>query len=33
MTLTTTEAAVLGLLRDDELSGYDLRKVVERSVG
>jgi PadR family transcriptional regulator AphA len=31
--LTTTEAAVLGLLRQDELSGYDLRKLVERSVG
>lgn len=33
MTLTTTEAAVLGLLRNDEMSGYDLRKLVERSVG
>jgi PadR family transcriptional regulator, regulatory protein AphA len=33
MTLTATEAALLGLLRDRELSGYDLRKVVERSVG
>jgi DNA-binding PadR family transcriptional regulator len=30
--LTTTEAAVLGLLRDQPLSGYDLRKHAERSV-
>jgi PadR family transcriptional regulator, regulatory protein AphA len=33
MTLTATEAALLGLLRKDEMSGYDLRKLVERSVG
>jgi PadR family transcriptional regulator AphA len=33
MSLTTTEVAVLGLLRKDELSGYDLRKLVDRSVG
>jgi PadR family transcriptional regulator AphA len=32
-TLTTTEAAVLGLLRWGEMSGYDLRKKIERSVG
>jgi PadR family transcriptional regulator AphA len=32
-TLTTTEAAVLGLLRWGEMSGYDLRKQIERSVG
>jgi PadR family transcriptional regulator AphA len=31
--LTTTEAALLGLLADRELSGYDLKRVVERSVG
>jgi DNA-binding PadR family transcriptional regulator len=31
--LTTTEAALLGLLRHGEMSGYDLRKLVERSVG
>jgi DNA-binding PadR family transcriptional regulator len=30
--LTTTEAAVLGLLRDQPMSGYDLRKHAERSV-
>ena len=33
MTLTATEAALLGLLRHGEMSGYDLRKLVERSVG
>jgi DNA-binding PadR family transcriptional regulator len=34
MTLTATEAALLGLLRNNgEQSGYDLRKLVERSVG
>jgi len=33
MTLTATEAAVLGLLRNDEMSGYDLRKLVDRTVG
>jgi DNA-binding PadR family transcriptional regulator len=32
-TLTTTEAAVLGLLTWGEMSGYDLRKKIERSVG
>lgn len=32
-TLTATEAALLGLLRHGEMSGYDLRKLVERSVG
>ncbi len=31
--LTTTEAALLGLLRMRPMSGYDLRKDVERSVG
>ncbi|HEX2292642.1 MAG TPA: PadR family transcriptional regulator [Gaiellaceae bacterium] len=31
--LTTTEAALLGLLRKRPMSGYDLRKDVERSVG
>jgi PadR family transcriptional regulator AphA len=31
--LTTTEAALLGLLRTQPMSGYDLRKDVERSVG
>lgn len=31
--LTATEAALLGLLRQGEMSGYDLRKLVERSVG
>jgi PadR family transcriptional regulator AphA len=31
--LTATEAALLGLLRHGEMSGYDLRKLVERSVG
>ena len=30
--LTTTEAAILGLLRTSPMSGYDLRKAVERSV-
>lgn len=30
--LTTTEAALLGLLRTGPMSGYDLRKDVERSV-
>jgi PadR family transcriptional regulator AphA len=33
MTLTATEAALLGLLRNGEMSGYDLRKLVDRSVG
>jgi DNA-binding PadR family transcriptional regulator len=33
MSLTPTEAALLGLLRHGEQSGYDLRKLVERSVG
>jgi PadR family transcriptional regulator, regulatory protein AphA len=32
-TVTTTEAAVLGLLTWGEMSGYDLRKMTERSVG
>jgi PadR family transcriptional regulator AphA len=31
--LTTTEAALLGLLRMGPMSGYDLRKDAERSVG
>ena len=31
--LTTTEAALVGLLRKGPMSGYDLRKDVERSVG
>jgi PadR family transcriptional regulator, regulatory protein AphA len=31
--LTTTEAALLGLLRHCPMSGYDLRKEVEKSVG
>ena len=31
--LTATEAALLGLLRKGPMSGYDLRKDVERSVG
>jgi DNA-binding PadR family transcriptional regulator len=31
--LTTTEAAILGLLRTSPMSGYDLRKTAERSVG
>jgi DNA-binding PadR family transcriptional regulator len=31
--LTTTEAAILGLLANRELSGYDLKGVVSRSVG
>jgi PadR family transcriptional regulator AphA len=31
--LTTTEAAVLGLLSEGPRSGYDLRKAVESSVG
>jgi DNA-binding PadR family transcriptional regulator len=31
--LTTTEAALLGLLRKRPMSGYDLRKEVEKSVG
>ena len=31
--LTTTEAAILGLLRMGPMSGYDLRKDAERSVG
>lgn len=30
--LTTTEAALLGLMRSRPMSGYDLRKDVERSV-
>jgi DNA-binding PadR family transcriptional regulator len=33
MSLTTTEAAILGLLRKGEMSGYDLRKDAQRSVG
>jgi PadR family transcriptional regulator, regulatory protein AphA len=33
MSLTTTEAAILGLLRKGPMSGYDLRKDAERSVG
>lgn len=32
-TLTATEAAILGLLDGGPLSGYDLRKRIERSVG
>jgi DNA-binding PadR family transcriptional regulator len=32
MPLTTTEAAILGLLRKRAMSGYDLRKDAERSV-
>src|SRR5512132_1027072 len=32
-TLTTTEAAILGLIADRELSGYDLKLLVSRSVG
>jgi DNA-binding PadR family transcriptional regulator len=32
-TLTTTEAAILGLVAEGELSGYDLQRRVERSVG
>jgi PadR family transcriptional regulator AphA len=32
MSLTTTEAALLGLLRKRPMSGYDLRKEVEKSV-
>jgi DNA-binding PadR family transcriptional regulator len=31
--LTTTEAALLGLLRKRPMSGYDLQKDVQRSVG
>jgi PadR family transcriptional regulator, regulatory protein AphA len=30
--LTTTEAAILGLLRTSPMSGYDLRRAAERSV-
>jgi PadR family transcriptional regulator, regulatory protein AphA len=33
VSLTTTEAAILGLLRKGPMSGYDLRKDAERSVG
>lgn len=33
MSLTTTEASILGLLRNGPMSGYDLRKDAERSVG
>jgi DNA-binding PadR family transcriptional regulator len=33
VSLTTTEAALLGLLRTRPMSGYDLQKDVERSVG
>lgn len=33
MALTTTEAAILGLLRKGRMSGYDLRKDAKRSVG
>jgi DNA-binding PadR family transcriptional regulator len=32
-TLTATEAALLGLLSRGELSGYDLQRAVEQSVG
>lgn len=32
-TLTTTECAVLGLLARGPQSGYDLKKVIDRSVG
>jgi PadR family transcriptional regulator AphA len=32
-TLTTTEAAILGLVAEGEVSGYDLQRRVERSVG
>jgi PadR family transcriptional regulator AphA len=32
-TLTTTEAAILGLVAEGELSGYDLQRRVERTVG
>src|SRR5215218_6815540 len=32
-TLTTTECAVLGLLTRGPMSGYDLKKAVESSVG
>jgi DNA-binding PadR family transcriptional regulator len=32
-TLTTTEAAILGLVAEGELSGYDLQRRVDRSVG
>jgi PadR family transcriptional regulator AphA len=32
-TLTTTEVAVLGLLTRRPMSGYDLKKTVDRSVG
>jgi PadR family transcriptional regulator AphA len=31
--LTTTEAAILGLVAEGELSGYDLQRRVDRSVG
>jgi PadR family transcriptional regulator, regulatory protein AphA len=31
--LTATEAALLGLLQKGPMSGYDLRKDVERSIG
>jgi PadR family transcriptional regulator AphA len=33
VSLTTTEAAILGLLRNGAMSGYDLRKEADRSVG
>jgi DNA-binding PadR family transcriptional regulator len=33
VSLTTTEAAILGLLRKCPMSGYDLRKDAEHSVG
>ena len=33
MALTTTEAAILGLVAEGEHSGYDLHRRVERSVG
>jgi DNA-binding PadR family transcriptional regulator len=32
-TLTTTEAAILGLVAEGEFSGYDLQRRVERGVG
>ena len=33
LTLTATEAAVLGLLTRGPMSGYDLRKRIDRSIG
>ena len=32
-TLTTTECAVLGLLTRRAMSGYDLKRAIETSVG